>query len=200
MSARLVHQSLASLQHLDVCNNRIGNHGLTQLCAAVARHPTLTTWQLTWAVQYFDEPCTRSFAGVLRNNCVLTALPIDNLVPASPPALRYLLLDALKLNVSLVSPSTLLLPLPVRVACRRFAGLPCPAHVMERRAGDDAGGMLLDPRRLGPRDTWRQIGEGAFGQVFRTTLDGSCDVCVSRPSWRRRSSKNAARRFSASWR
>ncbi len=37
---------------------------------------------------------------------------------------------------------------------------------------------MLDPHRLGPRDTWRPIGEGAFGQVFQTTLDESRDVCV----------------------
>jgi hypothetical protein len=138
------------LQHLDVRHNRFGNAGLTRLCVAVAQHPTLTEWQLTWTMPYFDEPCTRAIAGMVHDNTVLITLPIDQLVLALPPPLRFLLLDALKLNVGLVSPSPLLLPLPVRAACRQFAGLDCPANVVERCAGDNAGGMLLDPRNSAP--------------------------------------------------
>ena len=185
----LIHQGLASLQHLDVRHNRLGNAGLSRLCAAATPHPTLTEWHFTWVAPYFDEPCTLAFADLLRDNCVLTTLPIDRLVPASPPRLRYLLLDALKLNVSLTSSqSSLLLPLPVRAACRQFAGLDCPVQVVERlvaaaaAAEGDGGSLLLDPRRLSPRDTWRLIGEGAFGQVFQAVLDpggdAARDVCV----------------------
>jgi tetratricopeptide (TPR) repeat protein/serine/threonine protein kinase len=153
------------------------------MCTAVSRHPMLTEWHLTWVVHYLDEPCTRALADLLRDNSVLNILPIDRLVSASPPSLRFMLLDALKMNVGLTSSqSPLLLPLPVRVACRRFAGLECPAHVMVQSAGEVAGGMLLDPRRLSPRDSWCQVGKGAFGQVFKAVLDpggdGACEVCI----------------------
>jgi tetratricopeptide (TPR) repeat protein len=173
-------QSLVSLRYLDVHGNRLGNTGLARLCAAVAPHPTLAEWHFDWMMYYFDQPCIRALSDLLRNNSVLVSLPIDRIFPASPPPLRYLLLDALKVNVGLMSSqSSLLLPLSVRVACRQFEGLPCPARGLQPCAGDDKGGLLLDPRRLGRRDTWGQpIGEGAFGQVFRTVLDGSSEVCV----------------------
>lgn len=43
---------------------------------------------------------------------------------------------------------------------------------MERRDGDCSREDMLEPRQLSPRETWRDMGKGAFGRVARARLLG----------------------------
>jgi hypothetical protein len=172
-------QSLASLRHLDVRDNRLGNAGLTRLCDAAVDHPTLTEWHLTWAVYTFDKVCTRALAHLIRDNGVLAVFPVDRLILSSPPLLRHSLLDVLKVNVGLrTSQSSLLLPRAVRQALRRYAGLAPPIHSCVDDDTEPASTMLLASDRLSAPHTWQRIGAGAFGQVFQAVLDQAHVVCV----------------------
>ncbi len=177
----LMRQSLASLRHLDVRDNRLGNAGLIRLCDAAVDHPTLTEWHLTWVVYTFDKVCTRALAHLIRDNGVLAVFPVDRLILTSPPPWRHSLLDVLKINVGLhTSQSSLLLPRAVRRALRRYAGLVPPIHtsVDGKVENEPASTLLLAFERLSEPHTWQRIGAGEFGQVFQAVMDHSHTVCV----------------------
>ncbi len=109
----------------------------------------------------------------------MTSLPIERLILAAPPALRHNVMDALKVNIGLKSSlSNLILPRIVRVAFRRFAGYELPTSLISQDAADfPASDLLVEGSRLSPCNSWREVGQGAFGQVFEALLDG-LPVCV----------------------
>ena len=110
----------------------------------------LREFKVTWTSVTINVACVGALATLLRDNYTLQALPIGDLILAAPRDVRYLLLDALKTNVGLrTATSSLLLPWTVRLAFRRFAGLPVAADavnpdadVAAARVHEMTGGLL----------------------------------------------------------
>jgi hypothetical protein len=83
----------------------------------VHRNRTLQTLGLTSGHPLGAE-CTAALVALLRDNSTLTSLPIGDLIQRAHGPHRYRVLDALKVNVGLMTSFQRILPLPVRLSPR----------------------------------------------------------------------------------